>query len=112
MPELDEVKQAESASAAEHPLAIEKVRQDFPALSLSVHGKPLVYLDNAATTQKPKAVIDTLTHYYSAYNSNVHRGVHTLSMRATTAYEDARQKTADFLNAADPAEIVFVRGAT
>ncbi len=91
---------------------VEAIRRDFPVLTEKINGKPLVYLDNAATTQKPQAVIDALTYYYSAYNSNVHRGVHTLSMRATTAYEDARQKAADFVNAADPAEIVFVRGAT
>jgi cysteine desulfurase/selenocysteine lyase len=91
---------------------VEAIRRDFPVLTEKINGKPLVYLDNAATTQKPQAVIDALTYYYSAYNSNVHRGVHTLSMRATTAYEDARQKAANFVNAADPAEIVFVRGAT
>ena len=91
---------------------VEAIRRDFPVLAEKINGKPLVYLDNAATTQKPQAVIDALTYYYSAYNSNVHRGVHTLSIRATTAYEDARQKAADFVNAADPAEIVCVRGAT
>ncbi|MGB5340539.1 MAG: cysteine desulfurase [Thermoanaerobaculia bacterium] len=112
MPELDEVKQAESASAAEHPFAIEKVRQDFPALSLSVHGKPLVYLDNAASTQKPLSVLDAADRCYREYYSNVHRGVHYLSQKATDAYEEARCKVQAFLGAARSEEIVFVRGAT
>ena len=91
---------------------VEKIRKDFPILTQKIHGKPLVYLDNAATSQKPQAVIDTLTRFYSADNSNVHRGVHTLSMRATSAYEGARKKAATFINAEDPAEIIFVRGTT
>src|ERR1044071_6245623 len=88
------------------------VRQDFPILHQQVHGKPLVYLDNGATAQKPRAVIDTLVRYYEHDNSNVHRGLHALSMRATDAYEGARARVARFLNAADPAEIVFTRGTT
>jgi cysteine desulfurase/selenocysteine lyase len=88
------------------------IRQDFPILSRRVHGKPLVYLDNAATTQKPQAVIDRLTQYYAEENANIHRGVHWLSERATEAHEQARVEVARFLNAREPREIVFVRGAT
>jgi cysteine desulfurase/selenocysteine lyase len=91
---------------------IDAVRADFPVLGQRVYGKPLVYLDNAATTQKPKAVIDALTHYYSEDNANIHRGVHALSMRATANYEAAREKIRMFLGAADASEIIFVRGAT
>ena len=88
------------------------VRADFPILHQQVHGKPLVYLDNAATSQKPQCVIDALSHYYEHDNANVHRGIHALSMRATDAYEKARERTAKFLNAANPAEIVFTAGTT
>jgi cysteine desulfurase/selenocysteine lyase len=88
------------------------VRQDFPLLRRQVHGKPLVYLDNAATTQKPQAVIDRMTRYYVEENANVHRGVHGLSERATEAYEEARATVARFLHARQPSEIVFVRGTT
>jgi cysteine desulfurase / selenocysteine lyase len=88
------------------------VRDDFPLLKAQVRGKPLVYLDNAATTQKPQAVIDRLVHYYTLENANVHRGVHLLSERATDAYEEARKTVARFLHAADAREIVFVRGTT
>ena len=91
---------------------VERVRRDFPALHQQVHGKPLVYLDNAATSQKPQVVIDALTAYYSRENSNVHRGVHLLSEKATQAYETGRACVQRFLNAADTREIVFVRGAT
>ena len=112
MPELDEVKQAEAAPAAEKPFEIEQVRQDFPALSLRVHGKPLVYLDNAASTQKPEVVLEAADRCYREYYSNVHRGVHFLSQQATNAYEEARRKVQGFLGAAREEEIVFVRGAT
>ena len=88
------------------------VRDDFPALHQKVHGKPLVYLDNAATAQKPRVVIDTLSRFYERDNANVHRGLHALSNRATDAYEGARTRVATFINAADPAEIVFTRGTT
>ena len=88
------------------------LRVDFPVLDQHVGGKPLVYLDNAATTQKPRAVIDALARFYERDNSNVHRGLHALSMRATDGYEAARARTAEFINAADPAEIVFTRGTT
>ncbi len=88
------------------------VRADFPALNQNVGGKPLVYLDNAATTQRPQAVIDALDRFYRHDNANVHRGLHALSMRATDAYEGARARVAKFLNAAAPEEIVFTRGTT
>jgi cysteine desulfurase/selenocysteine lyase len=88
------------------------IRSDFPVLHQQVHGKPLVYLDNAATAQKPRVVIDELVRFYQTDNSNVHRGLHALSMRATDAYEGARTRIAKFINAADPAEIIFTRGTT
>jgi cysteine desulfurase / selenocysteine lyase len=91
---------------------VERIRKDFPILHQEVHGRPLVYLDNAATSQKPQAVIDALADYYRADNANVHRGVHRLSERATEAYEGARVRIQRFLNAAHPREIVFVRGTT
>ncbi|EDY82581.1 cysteine desulfurase, SufS subfamily [Verrucomicrobiia bacterium DG1235] len=94
------------------PEALAHVRADFPILQRSVHGKPLVYLDNAASTQKPQSVIDAITRYYSHENANIHRGVHLLSTEATGAYEEARGKIARFINAADDSEIVFTRGAT
>jgi cysteine desulfurase / selenocysteine lyase len=89
-----------------------KLRADFPILSREVHGRPLVYLDNAATTQKPKAVIDAMSHYYASGNANIHRGVHLLSESATEAYEAARRTVQHFLNAEDRSEIIFVRGTT
>ena len=89
-----------------------RIREDFPILKELVHGKPLVYLDNAATTQKPQAVIDALVNYYQTENSNVHRGVHTLSQLATDAYEGAREKVRRFINAEHDKEIIFVRGTT
>ena len=88
------------------------LRSDFPVLHQQVHGKPLVYLDNAATAHKPRAVIEAITRYYERDNSNVHRGLHALSMRATDAYEAARARVAKFINAAEPAEVVFTRGTT
>src|SRR5512135_1732452 len=87
-------------------------RTDFPILKTKVHGKPLVYLDNAATTQKPLAVIEAESEYYRRHNANVHRGVHALSQTATDAYEGARAKVQRLLNASSPNEIVFVRGTT
>ncbi len=87
-------------------------RKEFPILSREVHGKPLVYLDNAATSQKPNAVIASERHYYEALNANVHRGVHTLSQEATDAFEGARDTVRRFLNAAQREEIIFTRGAT
>lgn len=88
------------------------VRRDFPILSERVNGKPLAWLDNAATTHKPQSVIDRLSHFYARENSNIHRAAHELAARATDAYEAARQKSARFLGAASPDEIIFVRGAT
>ncbi len=88
------------------------IRADFPILQLRVHGKPLVYLDNAATTQKPQAVIDRLSRYYREENANIHRGVHALSVDATEAYDRARDRVRRFINAAEVREVVFVRGAT
>ena len=93
-------------------LDVSRVREDFPILAQKVHGKPLVYLDNAATTQKPRAVIDSLVKYYSSQNANIHRGVHTLSELATYEYEKARGKVKLFINAGDSREIIFVRGTT
>lgn len=94
------------------PLDVQRVRKDFPILGQSVHGKPLVYLDNAATTQKPQAVIDALIGFYTTDCSNIHRGVHLLSERATKAYEDTRIKVKRFINACSEREVIFVRGAT
>jgi cysteine desulfurase / selenocysteine lyase len=91
---------------------VEKIRRDFPILKERVHGKPLVYLDNGATSQKPQVVIDALDRYYKSENSNIHRGVHYLSERATSSYEGAREKIRQFLNAESGHEIVFVRGTT
>ncbi|MSU72368.1 MAG: cysteine desulfurase [Opitutus sp.] len=88
------------------------VRDDFPILHQQVNGKPLVYLDNAATAQKPRVVIDALSRFYEHDNANVHRGLHALSNRATDAYEGARARVARFINAADPVEIIFTRGTT
>src|SRR5262245_6805782 len=101
-----------SISRATVDLNVHAVRQDFPILHQHVHGKPLVYLDNAATTQKPQAVIDRITHFYTHENANVHRGVHILSERATDAYEQARETVRRFIRATDRQEIVFVRGTT
>jgi cysteine desulfurase/selenocysteine lyase len=101
-----------SQSASQPDFDVHKVRADFPILARKIHNKPLVYLDNAATTQKPQAVIDALIYYYTAQNSNIHRGVHTLSEEATASYEESRATVQRFLNAADPREIIFVRGAT
>lgn len=91
---------------------VEGIRKDFPILKRKIHGKPLVYLDNAATTQKPRQVIDALVDFYERHNANVHRGSHTLTDEATTMYEDARKTVANFVGASDPKEIVFVRNTT
>ena len=103
---------AAAASSARPPFDVEAIRADFPALHQEVRGRPLAYLDNGATSQKPRAVIDALTRYYEQDNANVHRGVHTLSERATAAYEGTRERVRAFLNAADSREIVFARGTT
>jgi cysteine desulfurase / selenocysteine lyase len=91
---------------------VERIRGDFPILHQMVHGKPLVYLDNAATTQKPQAVIDATSHFYAHDNSNIHRGLHALSERATVAYEGVRDKVRRLINSEHPSEIVFTRGTT
>jgi cysteine desulfurase/selenocysteine lyase len=93
-------------------LDVERLRRDFPILSQRVRGKPLVYLDNAATSQKPRAVIEAVTRFYAAENANIHRGVHYLSEQATSAYDAVRAQVARFINAASPREIVFTRGTT
>jgi cysteine desulfurase/selenocysteine lyase len=91
---------------------VERVKNDFPILNRKVNGKRLVYLDNAATTQKPKVVIDALVDYYSRYNANVHRAVHQLSIEATETYENSRKKLAKFINSPSPQQVVFTRGTT
>ena len=99
-------------AAPRPPVDAATIRRDFPILRQRIHGKPLVYLDNAATTQKPQVVIDRMTRYYAEENANIHRGVHALSDRATEAYEAARETVRGFVNAAHSREIIFVRGAT
>jgi cysteine desulfurase/selenocysteine lyase len=94
------------------PIDVEQVRQDFPLLQQRVRGKPLVYLDNAATSQKPQSVIDAVTRFYTSENANIHRGVHYLSERATDGYDQVREKVARFLNARSSREIIFTRGTT
>lgn len=101
-----------SEPITEHALDIEKIRKDFPILQTKVYGKPLIYLDNAATTQKPRIVLQSLENYYTQYNSNVHRGVHFLSQQATEAYEEARKKIAAYINARFDHEIIFTKGTT
>jgi len=91
---------------------IERIRNDFPILHQNVNNHPLVYLDSAATSQKPQSVIETINQYYSKYNSNVHRGVHTLGTKATDAYEGAREKVKNFINAKSTKEVIFTRGTT
>ena len=91
---------------------VEKIRKDFPILNRKVNGKPLVYFDNAATSQKPQVMMDAIVDYYSNYNSNIHRGVHTLSQEATSAYEEARIKIQNHFNAANPYEIILTSGTT
>jgi len=97
---------------AKRPLDARLIRRDFPILEERVHGKPLIWLDNAATTQKPNAVIDRLSYFYQHENSNIHRAAHELAARATDAYESAREKSRRFLNASSTREVIFVRGAT
>ena len=91
---------------------VEKIREDFPVLKQKVHGKPLVYLDNAATAQKPYAVIDAIRRFHEVDCANIHRGVHELSQRSTAAYEETRAKAKRFLNARSKSELIFVRGTT
>src|SRR5712671_2855368 len=111
-------KRKRSARMTMHPAVtngaydVTRIREDFPILAMQVYGKPLVYLDNAASAQKPKAVLDRLNHAYTAEYANVHRGLHYLANAATEAYEDAREKVRAFLNAARKEEIIFTRNAT
>src|SRR5688500_18287936 len=91
---------------------VEKIRKEFPILHQQVNGRDLVYFDNAATSQKPKRVIDALVEYYTGYNANIHRGIHTLAEKATKAYEQTRLTTREFINAKSAEEIIFTRGVT
>jgi cysteine desulfurase/selenocysteine lyase len=93
-------------------LNVAQLRKDFPILNRTVHGRPLIYLDNAATSQKPQVVIDALSNYYTQTNANVHRGVHQLSEQATVAFEQAREVVAEFLGFKESRGCIFVRGAT
>jgi len=106
------VNEIRAVEAAHLQFDVARWREDFPILKQTVHGKPLVYLDNAATSQKPASVIDCENRYYATLNANVHRGIHSLSQRATDAFEAAREKVRAFINAADTKEIVFTRGTT
>jgi len=108
---MDTVKQ-QSADDQTQPLNVEKIRQDFPILSREVYGKPLVYLDNAATTQKPQVVLDRIAYFYHEINANIHRGVHKLSEESTLEYEKARETVRNFINAAKTSEVVFTSGTT
>src|SRR3982751_1132261 len=101
-----------SSSAVTAKFDVEKVREDFPVLKQTVHGKPLVYLDSAATAQKPYAVIDAIRRFHEVDCANIHRGVHELSQRSTAAYEETRSKAKRFLNARDKDELLFVSGTT
>ena len=107
-----EVKQSSTRTKEYRKFNVDEVRNDFPILKRLVNEKPLVYLDNAATSQKPQSVIDSITNYYTYENANIHRGLHFLSELATESYEGARLKVKEFLNAMSVSEIVFVRGAT
>ena len=93
-------------------LDVEAIRKLFPVLHQRINGKPLIYLDNAATTQKPESVINAITSYYEGYNSNIHRGIHYLAEKATTAFEDTRRTVAEFINAAESEEVIFTTGTT
>ena len=96
-----------TASAIEQGFDVQVIRRQFPALNREVKGKPLVYFDNAATTQKPQVVIDALVNYYSNYNANIHRGIHTLAEEATAAYEGTRDTVKEFINAPSREQIIF-----
>lgn len=102
----------ETVSSISKVLDVTKIRKDFPILHQQVNGKPLVYLDNAATTQKPATVINAIRDYYSGYNANIHRGIHTLAEKATTAFEDTRTSLANFINAREREEVIFTYGTT
>jgi cysteine desulfurase/selenocysteine lyase len=110
--EFDEMPLLTATQRERKPFDVERIRQDFPILGQRIYGKPLAYLDNAATSQKPQAVIDAITRYYSTQNANIHRGVYYLSEIATQAYEDSREYIRRFLNANSTREIIFTRGTT
>lgn len=112
MQAAQEAEKTQAVGNNENAFDVHRVREDFPILTRQVHGRPLVYLDSAATSQKPQVVIDALTRYYNDQNSNVHRGVHYLSQLATREYEDARVKIQRFINAAESHEIIFTGGTT
>ncbi len=101
-----------SQKTTDAPYDIDALREQFPLLAQVANGHPLAYLDNAATTQKPQAVLDALMRFYTEDNANVHRGLYDLSRRATEKYEEARRIAARFINAADPSEVIWVRGTT
>src|SRR3984885_11707354 len=94
------------------PFDVEKIREDFPVLKQFIHGKPLVYLDSAATAQKPTVVVDSIRHFHEVDCANIHRGVHELSQRSTASYEETRSKAKQFLNSKTTNELIFVRGTT
>src|SRR5689334_20650220 len=98
--------------AIQTELDVPAIRAQFPILTREVKGRPLIYFDNAATAQKPQAVIDALVNYYSGFNANIHRGIHTLAEEATAAYEQTRDAAKQFINAASREEIIFTRGTT
>ena len=112
MTTLESSKESRPGTDKRPPFDVERIRADFPALHQTVHGKPLAYLDNAASAQKPQAALDAEADCYRRFYSNVHRGVHYLSEKATDAYEEARRKVQRFVNAARVEEMVFVRGTT
>src|ERR1044071_7967391 len=99
-------------SAVPAAFDVAKIREDFPVLKQKIHGKPLVYLDNAATSQKPQSVIDAIVKFYEVDCANIHRGVHELSQRSTAAYEETRARVKKFINARSKTEVIFVRGTT
>jgi len=99
-------------TATHTDFSVESIRQDFPILHQKVNGKPLIYFDNAATTQKPQVVIDAISKYYSGYNANIHRGLHTLAEKATSAFEETRKVFQEFINAAEVEEVIFTKGTT
>ncbi|MCC6420589.1 MAG: aminotransferase class V-fold PLP-dependent enzyme, partial [Gemmataceae bacterium] len=101
-----------SVATSSPVLEVERVRADFPILAQEVNGRPLVYLDNAATTQKPRSVIDALVRYYETTNANIHRGIHTLAVRATERYEGVRAKAAAHIGATNAEDVVFTRNTT
>src|SRR3984885_5697692 len=100
------------SSAIATDFDVERIREDFPVLKQTIHGKPLVYLDSAATAQKPTVVVDAIRHFHEVDCANIHRGVHELSQRSTAAYEETRSKARQFLNSKSTNELIFVRGTT